>query len=62
MSTNVLVIAQGEAKCVCIFGWEGLHDERGSNRMRVNLLLKHPEAFRTDRGQNTALKLLLKTH
>ena len=30
--------------------------------MRVNLLLKHPEAFRTDRGQNTALKLLLKTH
>ena len=26
--TRVLVVAQGETKCVCVSGWRGLHDER----------------------------------
>ena len=26
--THVLVVAQGETKCVCVSGWRGLHDER----------------------------------
>ena len=26
--THVLVIAQSETKCICVFGWRGFHDER----------------------------------
>ena len=26
--THILVVAQSETKCVCVFGWRGLHDER----------------------------------
>ena len=25
---NILVIAQSETKCICVFGWRGFHDER----------------------------------
>ena len=26
--THVLVVAQSETKCICVFGWRGFHDER----------------------------------
>ena len=26
--SHVMVVAQGETKCVCVSGWRGLHDER----------------------------------
>ena len=34
--TYVLVVAQGETKCVCVSGWRGLHDERRVGRMRMD--------------------------
>ena len=35
-ATHVLVVAQGETKCVCVSGWRGLHDERRVGRMRMD--------------------------
>ena len=28
--THILVIAQSETKCICVFGWRGFYDERRS--------------------------------
>ena len=35
-SKDHLVVAQSEAKCVCVSGWRVLHDERRAGRMRMD--------------------------